>query len=251
MVKYEYNNTPSEPIMTAARQALRAQHGGMLPNDVSHYDVQTLIGAIQDKELTAQVKALACLLFLSGCRISEVLRYYPDKRCMSKKDTTYPSPYDRLSKIPFYKQELVKNNGFLPGMRKHDIRIKTDSIEFHNVRTLKQRQPEQRTIVTLFDPEEQWFVDVLKDYLATIPNDADELFPTLHRVKAAQVLSKNNLFPHYFRHIRNTIMVRYYGYNEYLLMLRNGWKKPDTATFYVHLNPADELNQQKKARQKQ
>jgi hypothetical protein len=100
--------------------------------------------------------------------------------------------------------------------------------------TLKRRDKYFRPFFLRKDFEEQ-FISHVRAWLKVIPSDEGLLF-NMNASRAYQIVLKfSGKYPHYFRHVRNIDLVRYYGFNSYWLQRWNGWKKLQSGEAYVHL----------------
>ena len=142
-------------------------------------------------------RALIAMLYLTGARINELLT------------------------IKKSQLEYAETNGI-----KYLI--------INNVVTLKRREKFLRPFFLRKDFEEE-FIKHVRAWLAEIYTD-DELIFKIKSARAWQIVEKyTGKWDHYFRHVRNIDLVRYYGFNSYWLQRWNGWAKLQSGENYVHL----------------
>ena len=172
------------------------------------YDRYEIINCIREcQEL--KYKALISFLYLTGCRIGEVVKF----------------------KV---KSELI---GF-PIMKKQVEKYKDDEYRIYNVRVLKQKKKKKRTIPIILKERERFFWDVFESYLNSI-TDPDTKLWDYTRQWVHHVLQRVGLFPHLLRHSRVTHLVRDYNYDVTQLKKFIGWSRADTADVYTHLRVDD------------
>jgi len=175
-------------------------------------------------------QALVCFLYLTGCRVEEVVKFIKEKNPhrIVKRD-------DQWVKAPIENRSLIG----LP-IQKKQIEIEDDNLTIRNVRCLKRKTMVRRSIPILFKDKEMSFINILQSYLNGLQED-DYLFP-ITRTRAYQILSKIGLFPHYLRHIRMTHLVVDYNFSSGHLKKFTGWSDSKTADDYVHLSVDDLLD---------
>ena len=149
-------------------------------------------------------KALLAFLFLTGARISEIVR----------------------------------------SIRKYDLNIEMHKSEkflvIYNVKCLK-RKPGNiatRNIPINIEREKQFLKFV---FAYTKELKPEEYLFKFSRQAAYNVVRKfrDELFPHYFRHLRLTDLTTLYGFNSAELRQFTGWTDDKPAAHYVHLNWRD------------
>lgn len=149
-------------------------------------------------------RALISFLYLTGARISEVVR-----------------------SIKLYQIE------------KQDFQGK-NFIVIHNVQCLKRKKGNEakRNIAINWEKEND-FIKIMAQYFKTLPNDG--FIFDISRQHAYNIIRKfeDNLFPHYFRHLRLSHLTTLYGFNSAELRQYTGWTDDKPASNYVHLNWKD------------
>lgn len=109
-----------------------------------------------------------------------------------------------------------------------------------NVLSLKTKSINRRNIPVPIERD----IELKKLILNYIGDKGDDfiLFPYSRITAFRRVRKYTGYFPHYFRHIRNTILTQDYGLNEWQLKLWNGWTSSTSASYYVQLNWQDVAN---------
>lgn len=147
-------------------------------------------------------RALVSLIYLTGARVSELLTLKKEQlefTCTEKENQKY----------------LIINN----------------------VPTLKRKEKIFRALFLRKDFEDPF----IKHLLAWLPEvlQEEKIF-NINSSRAYQIIFKyTGMYPHYFRHVRNTDLVRYYGLNSHYLRAWNGWKSIRSSEFYVSLANED------------
>jgi integrase len=148
-------------------------------------------------------RALISLLYLTGARINELL-------------TIKKSQFEFTTEPKTGLQILVINN----------------------VPTLKRGEKHYRPFFLRRDFEEG-FLKHVTARLAELATDDAMVFP-IHSSRAWQIVKQyTGGYNHYFRHVRNTDLVRYYGFSSHFLQKWNGWKDAKSGDFYVNLANQD------------
>jgi len=177
----------------------------------------------------ARNKALLAALFLTGCRIEELVRWYPGKAMLAK-----------LKDNPFFKDQLHQL-GYLPSIIKSQVEILPDGFELHRIRTLKRRDYITRQIPVInANEKEQPFINAFLAHINSLQGD-QEAFP-ITRERAWQLITTHTgTFCHAYRHARATILTsgRYYDLNESQVQAYFGWHDPRSAKPYTHLTTED------------
>jgi integrase len=146
--------------------------------------------------------ALLALLYVSGARISEIVRSL------------------RPSDIEF---TVIKNR-------------KVMTITLKN---LKNRTRKIKKLPIPLDREGD-FTDIIKSYIETRPR-SEHLFG-ISTQRARTILWKKTLTPHFVRHIRLTHLVTMYDFNEQLLIRFAGWTDGRPSKNYMELRVTDLLD---------
>jgi len=197
----------------AVRKTLKKLEGHIRPLD--KWELLERINKIKGRKQTRD-KALASFLYLGGFRIEEVLTHYDDKT------------------------KTIKGQPIL----KRQVELFDTSIIISTVRTLKRRKPIYRTIPIVRNELEKEFINLFLDHCNTL-SEEEYLFK-IKRSRAQQIFAKVYLFPHYFRHIRNTILATKYNFTASELRHWNAWHSSISGDAYVHLAYQDLLNKMKR-----
>jgi integrase len=196
----------------AIRKELKAKDGSIPAFE--RYQIKEAIARLD----SLKEKALVAFLYLTGCRISEVVRFTKHK-------------------------ELVGDP-----ILKEQIEIRPDVIIIYNVRILKRKDPQARKSIPIpRNNTEQFFIDTFLMYLDTLPNGKSPLWDHT-RKWAHSTLTKVGLFPHLLRHSRVTSLVKDYNFTTARLMQFIGWKDSNSSFHYTHLNITDILEFMQKAK---
>jgi len=194
-------------MLKKPNERLKRQRAGGDP-DVSMMSRQELLYHISDLPLKYQ--ALVAFLYLTGCRVSELV---------GNKSRDYP-------RKPIFRHQVERtffNN--VPILMIKDVPV------------LKRKSNMTRNVPVVIEREKP-FVDILLAYIKNMGMD-DVLFP-MTRQTAWKIVNKQlGLWPHYFRHLRNTHLTREYGLSGHELKNFNGWASAMMADNYVHLNWRD------------
>ena len=154
-------------------------------------------------------QALVAFLYLSGCRISEVVRFTKHKE---------------LAGEPILKEQ---------------IEVRPEVVIIYNVRILKLKDPRLRKSIPIpRNNIEAFFIDIFLKYVETLPSLKSPLWDHT-RKWAYETLAKVELFPHLLRHSRVTSLVRDYNFTTARLMQFIGWKDSNSSSHYTHLNVGD------------
>jgi integrase len=155
-------------------------------------------------------RALLSFLYLTGCRISEVVRYKH-----RSKD---------------WKGEPIK---------KDQVEIQSDFIIIHNVRVLKTRKEIRfKKVPIRVNSLEHPFINQFLEYFNKISDPNAYLFD-ITRQRAFQILKTVGIFPHLLRHTRVTHLISDYDFSVPQLQKFFGWIKWDSAGEYAHLDIRD------------
>ena len=160
-------------------------------------------------------QALICFLYLSACRIEELVKFIKDGKLLGE-----PIVKNQIEETTEKGVPLIRING---------------------VRCLKQKKKRTRTIPLYRNKLDVYFFDTIKQYLDSIVVLETRLWD-FTRQRGHQILSKVGLFPHLLRHARVTHLVRDYDFSVPHLQMFTGWSRSDTAMAYTHLNIKDIIN---------
>lgn len=172
---------------------------------------ERLISILSMERIPLRVKALISFLYLTGCRISEALEI---KKSQLQKETRGNTEF-----LMIYDVNVLKRRGNVKNTKPINIK------------------------------KEKFYVNCLINYLDK--NKSEWLFPSLRgnhikpRWARRLIYKQTRLFPHYFRHLRNTHLITNYGFNSWQLRQFNKWASPGTAEHYVHLTSADVVDKMK------
>jgi integrase len=191
---------------------------------------EELVKRITIDSITVRDRALIAFLYLSACRIEEVVRYVKTKnlrRVLRNKETK------ELESKPL--EHTIKAGD---PIKKSQIEIRPGTIIIVNdVRTLKRKKYYARKIPIPINDRERELVAMFIWYLKSL--NEDEYLFDISRVRAWQILRSIDLHPHYLRHMRNTHLAIDYNMSSSQIQKLNGWGVSSTADVYVHLNIED------------
>lgn len=210
---------------------------------IRHMTPNELIAAINslDGINVLRDRALVSLLYLTACRVEEVVNYIHEIREKKVKSL------DKFGRPIILKERCITERRYIgePIKRKDIIVSEYDSkrIEIHNVKILKKKlntrsKYKTRIVPVYINDLEKPFVKMLFDYLNTLNDEEDMLFP-LTRQRVFQILQKIGIFPHLLRHTRLSHLSIYYNFNPSYLREMTGWSSTKPADVYVHLNKDD------------
>lgn len=176
-------------------------------------DMIRLIDRIPNK----RDKALASFIYLTGCRISEILG---TKKVLQNGKEYIIKP-------------LATSN--------IEIIHKNDLILVHNVACLKHKTGLKYRNIPIVISQEGELVDNFLQYFANLqPNSP--LFP-IKRQRAWQIIKKElGLFNHYLIHQRCTYLATEKNFTEMDLKQFRGWSTTQMASTYTHLKYIDVAN---------
>lgn len=176
-------------------------------------------------------KAMVAFLYLTACRVSEVVRYIIEKNLKRQVVKNRKSKDGKMLDAPILKREY-KGRSIL----KKQIEMRGNTLVISSVRSLKRRRYLPRAIPIIISKERK-FVKILFDYIDPLDDEA-ELWP-ITRQRAYQILSEVGMFNHYLRHIRLTHMVTDYDFTAAELKKFVNWSSSTSADSYVHLDVKD------------
>jgi len=153
-----------------------------------------------------RTKALACVLYLTGARVSEVVKE------LRKEDVSFG--------------EVINGKSYTV---------------FRGVLILKRRDVQiLRRNIPINEEHDAFFIRIVKAYVEIMRGNV--LF-NFSRQRAHQLLyDKYDVNPHCFRHARLTHLAGSHRFSGFKLRQFTGWKKADSANPYVHLNMEDLLD---------
>lgn len=201
---------------------------GYLPI-LKRYEILERINALDN----IRDRALVAFLYLTGCRIEEVVKYYWEAQTHRRLKIKKGQPETKDLPIPI---KVLKGEP----IKKKQLEFKNDVIIIQDVRSLKRGKYEDskrvrlRNVPIFIAPNEMPFIEIVQEYIKTKGLD-DPLFD-MTRQRASQILNKIGMFNHYLRHIRDTHLVLDYGFSAAELKQYNNWASSITADNYVHLN---------------
>jgi len=168
-------------------------------------------------------RALAAFIYLSGCRISEIvgkikhIGIYQSNNNVSKRIGTAKS----IEIKPLCKENLVKHE--------------EDIIVIENVPCLKWRKSLMYRNVPIRISSDNDFLELFMPYYNTLP-PGSQLFK-ISRQRAWQIINKHlGIFTHALIHKRCTDLVTLKGFPDQYLKQFRGWKDSRYAQTYTHLN---------------
>lgn len=161
-------------------------------------------------------KALICFIYLSGCRISEVV---PDKRA-----GTTGVVFDQI-------QPDSKDDTY---------------VEFRELLILKLRDENKglRRTVAINRFKDQFYLDIILNYLneqKILGRKGNDVIWGFSRQRGLQIIKQYfpEYFCHYFRSLRARFLVTEYDFNSYRLQQYFGWSSVKSTTEYVKLSTKD------------
>ena len=201
------------------------------PRAIDRYEIMDRIELLKSQ----RDQAFVCFLYLSGCRVTEVVRYIQERK-LNRTVKQKVEGSDRKESVPApITERTIKGSP----IQKKQIEIFEKKITIKNVRTLKKKQAyiPLRNIPILRTEREEKFLTILFDYLETL-QDEDYLFD-ITRQRAKQIIEKAGLYCHYLRHCRLTHLAVDYGFDNNDLKKFTNWTSSATADNYVHKNVGD------------
>jgi integrase len=194
-----------------------------------------IIESIIPGEYQLRNQALICFLYLTGCRIEEVVRY--KKNYFSKGKIKYYQDPPILGEA--IKRWQVEVKDFNVSKGDNDPEELVHIILVQDVRNLKRKGEfiGNRDIPITFSKQEMYFINKFWAYACTL-DDNDDLF-SISRQRVFKILEGLRLYPHWLRHIRLTHLVTDYGCDTEYLKQFTGWGTERTAKEYVNLDIKD------------
>ena len=179
-------------------------------------------------------RALACFIYMSGCRISEIVgttkivKHYIKEKGRYVTDENNKWIYDGFHEIE------------IKPLQKESIEYMEDKkvMLIHNVPCLKRLTELPKRNIPVFIPIVPEFFEIFWQYYKTL-KDGGLLFP-ITRERAWQILKKKmGLYSHFLIHERLTHFTSQNDLSDQDLKLFRGWSSTVPATSYVHLRWQD------------
>jgi site-specific recombinase XerC len=150
-------------------------------------------------------QALIAILYLTGARISEIVRYPKIKYLgLQRKQIS-------VEVLDGNKCLVIRH---LPCLKRRELVFRNIPVPYHNHEEL---------------------IQIVLDYIARFKDD-DVIFP-INRQRAWQIINKDlTWFNHFFRHLRSTHLTENYAFTPSDLKEYHGWTTIMPADKYVHLN---------------
>jgi len=209
------------------RKRLRNEDGS-IKQDISERKLYNDIRLLP----TLKERAFVAFVYVTGARVSEVVRHYKEKNLNRKVTKTIQDEDGYLKKItensPITERKLVGEP-----IIKEQIFFENNFMIVKNVRSLKRRSKTMiRTIPILLDKEDK-FIQIVKDYINTL-DEKDPLFD-FTRVTGWRIMNKIGLYTHHLRHMRATKLAEIYDFDSFQLQQFFNWSTSKPGDTYVHL----------------
>lgn len=193
-------------------------------------DILNIASNIKDE----RDRALFCVLYLTACRISEVVRY--QKRQWGNKKVIITKEGYRPKRVTKQDYTQLKKIGIVQdGLKRKDIIERVikniPCIEF-TLRNLKHRKQKIKSIPIRLDNEinkKLWHYIYV--YIQTL-EEWRELFPFMNR-NGERIINKIGWNPHSLRKARLTHLYKYEKYNDHDLMSYAGWTDARPSKDYI------------------
>lgn len=198
---------------------------------LKRYELIDKIRQLQTNNITRD-QALVCFLYLTGCRIEEVVRFIKEKN-PNRQVVQKTNENGMVRSYKVNKPILERTTEGHP-IRKKQVEIHQDTIMVYGVRSLKRKKSLLRNIPIIRNDRESWFIDTFLTHLNRLEDD-DYLFD-ITRIRAYQILKEIGLFCHYLRHIRLSHLAMDYDFNNQEIKQFTGWTSSRPADTYVSLN---------------
>lgn len=187
---------------------------------------------------TLRVKALAAFAYLTGGRITELVKCDYLRKVHLAKDNEGNPIKDENGLFKVESIERIKLD--YPGVCKQNIHKawdKSRAIWLVDIQNRKNKVNPLKTIPVLIDRESE-FIDFIEEYIRPLKDD-QALFPFKQK-RAWQLLNDNVGWNcHYFRHLRATHLVTVHNMDSFSLLKYMGWTDLRPAQKYVRLNWRD------------
>jgi integrase len=183
------------------------------------------------------LRSLVALLYITGCRISELVRY--EKLWFEKEEYIDEITGKKRKRVLWKTRKVIER---LPSIKRNQLRYESrgeDLFLVITVRNLKNRKNHEKTIpFAVARPINQEFLKIIDAYTETIESD-DEMFPYT-RPQIEYRLKKELPFNiHYIRDIRATHLYVLCNLKEEELKRNMGWSDLRMADRYVALRWED------------
>ena len=190
-------------------------------------------------------KALVAFIYMSGCRISEILG---TMKCSNKYTES-----DIQNKVPYKERTPIKSEQYkVVPIKKKDVEVDfaNDIIRVYNVICLKRKFENHKRTIPIIISQEKPFVDLFLKHLDKLNDDAP-LFK-INRQRAWQIINRNmiryvdgeeiRLFNHFLIHERCSHLAAQKNFSPLDLQKFRGWRNTSQASVYAHLNTEDIAN---------
>ena len=179
-------------------------------------------GNVNINSQTLRAKALIAMYYITGCRLSEIVKSKKIDYDISLKDYSFKGVTKHDLKETLYNGKKV-------------LFIRTKN------RKHKTRKSKRQPIPLDFEYEYKIFT-FIKEYCDTL-QDTDVLFDFTNK-RATQIINDTIGFnAHFIRHIRCTHLITLYDFNEQALIKFMGWSDSRPAKSYMELSPKTILNE--------
>lgn len=163
------------------------------PKSLPMLTPEELLILINKKCKSLRDKAFLSMMWLTACRVGEVVQYSRS----------------------FKENGKWKKYNIAEGIKKFQVRPEQLEDKWYlvieNVRVLKKRHPDFKTIAIPEREKEIPFINYIVEYMGTLPNDDDILF-NFSRQRGYQIIRQvTGLFPHFFRTARLTFLCNEYN----------------------------------------
>lgn len=173
-----------------------------IPEFVQHDQIIEKLKLIQNP----RDRALGCTLYGTAARIGEIVRNDALKHNGVTKPQVVLKDVDGIKALVFFKIPCLKRR---------------DGLHYRN-------------IPIPYDDNHKWLCDEIMTYRDSCPTK--DLF-NISRQRAWKIVNKElGFFNHYFRHLRNSMLVEKFGFTPGDLKEYNGWATTEPADEYTHLN---------------
>lgn len=213
--------------MAGTRRKVEAEE--LIPAPKLLYIIDTKLNNLRDK-------ALASFLYMSGCRISEILGTTKTIKHYIKEKGKFILDLEGMRAYNPEENTITK----VKPLTKESIEIKPEIalMLIHDVPCLKRREDIPKRYIPVYIPKVRAFFEIFMQYYKTL-QPGQPLF-SITRQRAWQIMkSKLGLFNHFFIHNRTTHLVVHDGFSDQDLKQYRGWSSTLPATSYVHMRWQD------------